>query len=171
MSGRLEKEVKYKVDCSVLNDLLERLRTLGAKLVGPLREEDTYYNHPCRDFASTDEAVRIRVSSGKTILTYKGPRLDSGPVKRRVELEARVNGPLPEILEKLGFRRVARVVKDRFYAEYRGHTVSLDRVEGLGCYVEVEGPNPDDVFRELGISGKQVEETYLELLLKKLGEA
>ncbi len=170
MSGRLEKEVKYEVDCRVLNDLLERLRALGAKLVGPLREEDTYYNHPCRDFASTDEAVRIRVSSGKTILTYKGPRLDSGPVKRRVELEARVDGPLHEILEKLGFRMVAKVVKDRFYAEHKGHTVSLDRVEGLGCYVEVEGSNPEGIVRELGISGKLVEETYLELLLKKLGE-
>jgi adenylate cyclase class 2 len=167
LGGRLEKEVKYEVDCRVLDYLLERLRALGAKLVGPLREEDTYYNHPCRDFASTDEAVRIRVSGGKTILTYKGPRLDSGPLKRRVELEAHVDGPLPEILEKLGFRVVARVVKDRFYAVYKEHTVSLDRVKGLGCYVEVEGSNPEDVFRELGISGKLVEETYLELLLKK----
>ena len=170
MSSRLESEVKYEVDCSVLNDLLERLRALGAKIEGPLREEDTYYNHPCRDFASTDEAVRIRVSSGKTILTYKGPRLDSGPVKRRVELEARVDGPLPEILEKLGFRRVANVVKDRFYAEFNDHTISLDRVEGLGCYIEVEGPDPEGIVRELGIIGRLVEETYLELLLKKLGE-
>ncbi|GAB6148145.1 class IV adenylate cyclase [Stetteria hydrogenophila] len=167
--GHLEKEVKYRVDCGLLDALLERLRSLGARLSGPVREEDLYYNHPCRDFASTDEALRVRASRGVRVLTYKGPRLGSGSVKSRLEVEARVEGPVEEILERLGFRPVARVVKERVYAEYGGHVVTLDRVEGLGCYVEVEGPDPEGLSRELGVEGELVEETYLELLLERMG--
>ncbi|MMZ68041.1 CYTH domain protein [compost metagenome] len=80
-----------------------------------------------------------------------------------------MDGPISGILERLGFRPVARVVKERFYAEYDGHVVTLDEVEGLGCFVEVEGKDPGRVAGELGVKGRLVEETYLELLLKKAG--
>lgn len=167
MARGLEKEVKYRVDCGELGRLLEKLKGMGANAWGPVREEDFYYNHPCRDFASTDEAVRLRVRDGRLTVAYKGPRLGVGPLKERVELEVEASGPVREVIEWLGFRLVARIVKDRHYIDYRGHTITLDVVDGLGCFVEVEGPEPERVAAEVGVRGEAVGETYLELLLRK----
>jgi adenylate cyclase class 2 len=50
--------------------------------------------------------------------------------------------------------------------------VSIDRVEGLGCFVEVEVKGGgveliDRVAEVLGVGGSRVYETYVELLLKQ----
>ncbi len=166
----VEREVKLRVPCEALASLAGRLESLGANVEGPVEEVDLYYRHPCRDFASTDEALRLRLSRGRARLTYKGPRLSRGPVKERMELEATVEGPAPEILERLGFMEAARVRKLRVYASIWGHTVSLDEVEGLGCFVEVEGPDPEGVAARLGLGeAERVPETYLELILQARG--
>ena len=170
MGRGVEREVKLRVPCEALAGLAGLLESLGARVEGPVEEVDVYYRHPCRDFASTDEALRLRVAGGGARLTYKGPRLSRGPVKERLELEASVEGPLGEILEMLGFREAARVVKRRLYARLDGHTVTLDQVEGLGCFVEVEGPDPEALADRLGLGGAEmVEETYLEMVLRARG--
>jgi adenylate cyclase class 2 len=81
------------------------------------------------------------------------------------------------ILSRLGFIRVAEVEKWREYYSYRGATVSLDEVKGLGSFVEIEAPgspvqkNPEEFVREiakeLGVEGEPILSSYLELLLSK----
>lgn len=149
---------------------------LGFSPWGVSEEVDTYFQHPCRDFAATDEALRVRVSGRSAVLTYKGPRVGAG-AKTRVEVSTSAEPSVVELLEKLGFAKVAVVKKRREYYEGLGVLVSLDEVEGLGEFVEIEKV----VAREEDILGaveelrriasllglvEEVKETYLELVLK-----
>src|SRR5262245_2449607 len=83
--GRMvEVEQKFRdVDFAVLE---RRLRELGA-VEGKQREEaDHYFNAPDRDFARTDEALRIRRIGSANCVTYKGPKRDL-QTKTRTEIE------------------------------------------------------------------------------------
>ncbi len=78
------------------------------------------------------------------------------------------------ILSRLGFFPAAEVEKWREYYSYRGATVSLDEVKGLGSFVEIEAPgspeydHPEEFIREiaeeLGVEGEPILSSYLELL-------
>lgn len=152
-----------------------RLRALGAQLQGEEAQRDTYFAHPGRDFAATDEALRLREAGGKAELTYKGPKLDA-QTKTREELTVQV-GPAEELaalLQRLGFREVARVAKRRETWVLQGLEVALDEVAGLGTFVEVEGRGQGDVdamrarvlglLKELG-GQESLRTSYLEMLL------
>lgn len=135
-----EVELKARADHERLR---ERLATLGADALGTVTQVDTYYDAPNRDFASTDEALRIRRERderGETVfLTYKGPRVDE-TTKTRQEAETAVedSDATRTILSELGFQPAATVHKERErYALDESH-VTLDSVRDLGEFVEVE---------------------------------
>jgi len=69
----IEVEVKVRADHSQVRSVLQKL---GAIKIGIENQSDTYFAAPYRDFAKTDEALRIRSLDGKAVLTYKGPKLD-----------------------------------------------------------------------------------------------
>ena len=108
---------------------------------------DTYYNHPCRDFGETKEALRIRRIEGVPFITYKGTKLP-GNVKARRELEWGLgegdpNGKnMEQLLVLLGFRRVAEVIKKRQTYNspdaFSTFDVVIDQVNDLGTYAEIE---------------------------------
>lgn len=52
-----EVEIKVPADVDAVRD---RLRTAGAERVDARRQRDVYYDAPHRDFAETDEALRVR---------------------------------------------------------------------------------------------------------------
>ncbi len=176
MPGNVEIEAKIVLpDCGLLEALEDRLTSLGAVLETAIHEKDYYYQHPCRDFASTDEALRIRVtgSGGWAELTYKGPKKIIGSSKAREEISVRVEGyeAMAALLEKLGFRLVAVVEKDRRYYAYQGLSIALDRVKGLGCFVEIEAKRggAEEVEKALDLLGlrayPKTHQSYLELVL------
>jgi adenylate cyclase, class 2 len=174
-NGMLEVEIKARVP-----DLVPvRERILLGHGGTPVRvhERDVYYNAPHRDFGTTDEALRLRYAGGSCTLTYKGKKMAEYRLKAREELNCGVeSGEVMEtILKRLGFVQVAEVEKWREYYSYRGATVSLDEVKGLGSFVEIEAPgspgmeNPEeyvrDIAKELGVEGEPILASYLELLL------
>lgn len=142
---RMEVEQKFPVDD--LAEVESRLTALGAEFSGPRREVDVYYAHPARDFAATDEALRIRRRGDEGFLTYKGPKIDA-TTKTRREIDIHLPGggegigPWAALLEALGFRPVAEVGKDRRKAmvDWEGRRVeaSLDHVDQIGTFVELE---------------------------------
>ena len=172
----IEVEAKFRVgDVAAVE---ARLAELGARLVAEVVEVDAYFNHPCRDFAASDEALRVRRVGESVSLTYKGPRV--GPGKTRREVSVTVDGDVEGLLAALGFREVARVVKRRRYYSLGDVTVALDWVEGLGVFVEVEVSVGDeslveegfrrvmDVALRLGLDPSAMERrTYLEMVLGK----
>jgi adenylate cyclase class 2 len=140
-----EVEVKYRaVDHE---HLVRRLDLLGATPAGEVDQEDTYFSHPARDFAQTNEAFRIRRLGNENRITYKGPRR-SGPTKTREEIEIPFasgedsSARLLRLFENLGFRPVATIHKHRrsFHLTFQDHEleIALDEAEGLGTFAEIE---------------------------------
>jgi len=182
-----EVEQKYRVgDVAVLE---ERLAGLGACRHEVAPQVDRYFNHPGRDFAVTDEALRLRSTPAGVAITWKGPRLDA-TAKTRREIELPLAGASAaageptldrwtELLEALGFRRVREVAKRRWPATvaWEGATidVAIDRVEGLGDFVEFElrsdaagiaaaAARVESLARALGCTNPE-RRSYLEMLL------
>jgi adenylate cyclase class 2 len=137
----------YEVELKVRADhgpVRSRLDDLGAEAHPAVHQEDTYYDAPHRNFAATDEALRLRRESvrggeSRTYLTYKGPLVDEASKTRREAETAVVDGSAAaEILSALGFEPAATVEKERRRYALEGYTVTLDAVDGLGEFVEVE---------------------------------
>ncbi len=127
--------------------MLAALKEIGAEEQPVLQQCDRYFNHPARDFGQTHEAFRIRQSGEQTRLTYKGPVLDQATKTRReIELSL-ADGQataeqMAELLEALGFTEVRSVKKTRtpYHLSWQGRDmeVTLDDVESLGWYLEIE---------------------------------
>ncbi|WP_136687770.1 class IV adenylate cyclase [Halorhabdus amylolytica] len=135
-----EVELKVRADHATVR---EALVDAGANPLGTIRQVDTYYDAPHRDFAATDEALRIRREHrhGETTakITYKGPKIDAQS-KTREEAETTVeDGETADaILRGIGFEPVATVEKERHRYRLGEYTVTLDDVTDLGEFVEIE---------------------------------
>jgi len=167
------------------------LNAAGAEFVDSVVQEDTYYDAPHRNFAETDEALRIRREQNlqsdqaeaedgteTTKITYKGPLLEAES-KSREEHETSVadREAVVGIFDGLGFEPAATVRKERAHYRLDGYTVTLDSVDGLGEFVEVETETEDDdieaaregaraVLDDLGLDAdEQIRTSYLGLLL------
>jgi adenylate cyclase class 2 len=182
----LEVEMKFHVDD--LKALADRLAQSSVEEPTVRRDSDQYFNAPDRDFAQTDEALRIRRTGDGNFVTYKGPKRDA-LTKTRTEIEvplgdgdAAAEG-FAQILVKLGYRPVAIVRKTRrvLHLERGGFQVQvcLDEVDGLGHFAELEIVAPEDRFEaaravlldlasELGLTRSE-RRSYLQLLLEKSG--
>lgn len=140
-------EVEQKFAVTDLSELRKRVEASGTKVGPEVVQMDRYFNHPQRDFAQTDEALRIRVDGERNCVTYKGPRKDSSAKTRR-EIELPIGdgqetrAMLAEMLVALGFREVATVKKLRRSAVLSRRdwlvTMTFDDVEGVGTFVELE---------------------------------
>ncbi len=142
---RIEVEQKFPV--TDLAEVESRLLALGASISPAIRESDIYFAHPCRDFAASDEALRLRCSDRGQWITYKGPKIDATTKTRReIDLalpgDADVDRQWRPLLEALGFRPIAEVSKRRRKAivlwQGRQIEVSLDEVDRVGTFVELE---------------------------------
>jgi adenylate cyclase class 2 len=169
-------EIEVKAPADDLARVAEMLRRMGAS--GPKVEHqiDAYYAHPSRDFGSTDEALRLRRTDDGAVLTYKGPKVDKD-TKTREEIETPVPDPdaVAQILQRVGFTTVIEVRKERHEYILEDTVVALDRVHGLGDFVEVEYRSQDiergrrrvgQVLRALDLEGNE-RRSYLELLMMK----
>jgi len=180
----IEVEQKYRIDD--LPALENRLAALGMVPRDSVLQVDAYYSHPGRDFASTDEALRLRRVGEHNYITYKGPKLDT-TTKTRREIEiAFASGTQPademaELLQALTFTPVAEVLKHRMHSTVRWQNwqveVALDEVAILGRFVELEiiatqaeldGAKDclASLAKHLGLANAE-RRSYLELLLER----
>ncbi len=74
-------EIECKVRVPALEPVRERLLISHGTPLGTIREKDAYFNAPHRDFATTDEALRIRTVDGRCVLTYKGAEEEGLPLQ------------------------------------------------------------------------------------------
>ncbi|WP_152041681.1 class IV adenylate cyclase [Salinigranum salinum] len=192
-----EVEVKLAADHDAIR---ARLSEIGAESLETVTQHDTYYDAPHREFAETDEALRIRRvahtdaaehddtgavedghASPETLVTYKGPLVDADSKTRR-EHETGVDDDetMDAILRAVGFEPAAVVEKRRERFRLDEYTVTLDAVTDLGEYVEVETESTDidgaregafELVRDLGLDPTdQIRTSYLGLLLGRAAD-
>lgn len=183
-------EVELKFPAADPHSVHGAVQGLGLAMGEEQEQVDRYFNHPGRDFAATDEALRLRSVGEANYITYKGPRLDvAAKTRREIEL-ALTSGPQAaadwcELLATLGFQHVADVRKVRRKARlaWQGFEIeiALDRVAELGTFVELEAEAEADSLHQaqaavcslaerLGLAGAE-RRSYLELLLAARGRA
>lgn len=179
----IEVEIKVKIDNPVLiRSKLEKLSCIHSDCQ---IHRDTYYNAIdsicARDFAKTDEALRIRRIGEISFLTYKGPKIDMlSKSRKEIEIEIKDTKSADEILTALGFTQVMTVIKNRDIFRLDNYEISLDTVKGLGDFLEIETTaefenevpsKVDSIFEllaELDIKQEDtITKSYLELLLLK----
>ena len=180
----MKYEVELKFPVEDLSTIESRIEEMGGNIEVPKRQADKYYSHPSRDFAETDEALRIRRVGDQNFITYKGPKVDDSTKTRReveVPLVSGATGAanIQAMFESLGFTPVAEVIKDRRKSEFQYDgfkvLVAMDEVLELGTFVELEITADDDdleaakaalekLAAELDLSGSE-RRSYLELIL------
>jgi adenylate cyclase, class 2 len=179
-------EVEQKFAVTDLAALQQRLLDCGVRWKESVSQTDQYFAHPCRDFARTDEALRIRQVGARNLLTYKGPKIDAATKTRR-EIELPVqDGPAAgdgwrKLLDALGFTPVACVRKQRrkgvLLWQQAMVEVALDDVAGLGQFLELELVADSQTLQaarerilsladHLGLADPE-RRSYLELLLER----
>ena len=167
-------EVEIKAYAPNLTRVERRLRELGASFLEEHLEEDVYLASPVKDFASSDEALRVRTTLAKNSLTYKGPKIDE-ITKTREELEVEVSDAEKTIslLERLGFKPAAIIKKLRKVYELEEFWIMLDDVFDVGTFVEVEAKKGDMELRQKAFKlmkdldlDKTERRSYLELFLQ-----
>ena len=186
-------EVEVKIPIENRKAIEEALYRIGAQRLNSETQVDVYFDHPARAFQETDEALRLRSrhpdvdgdEPDNTIpfpyeLTYKGPKLESRS-KSRVELSVHISNIdcARSILESLGFKHVATISKRRVFYTVDSITVSVDDVEDVGLFLELErvvtsrrdmNPALDMIFNlieRLGLdSNNSIRTSYLELFLQ-----
>ena len=138
MAAILEREVKL-----AFRDAEEARTAILAAGAEPLRarrlqedclldtKDDQLYKRRC--------VLRVRMESGKTLLTFKGPVQESS-MKLREELETIVGDGLLllRVLEQIGFRVWFRYQKYREEFAHEDVIVALDETP-VGVFVEIEG--------------------------------
>ena len=139
----IEVEIKIRAD---LDEVEKRLVNHGFSLDTPVRETDIYFDNTTGDIRGNDTALRIRTveypgsDSYMSFITFKGKRCDDVSMTRP-EYETSVEHPaeMIKIFELLGYNPVEPIViKDRTVYVNGSITACLDRVEGLGDFLELE---------------------------------
>lgn len=167
-------EIEIKSYCDNREDVLKRIISRGGRFKERVIEHDIYFNHPCRDFAITDEALRIRVIDKRTILTYKGPKIGD-KTKTRFEEEVLFDNleSMQTVLLRLGFTMVDEVVKKREIYCINDVDICVDEVAEVGSFVELEklGEDKEKIEKELFALAEELglhrfeTRSYLELKL------
>lgn len=126
--------------------ITEALCGMGFRKAARFLQRDTYFDNGAGEIRTGGKALRIRetedLMQGKVTaeLNFKGPRMDRVSMTRQ-ELETEVGQAETgrQILAALGYFPVPpEVMKER--TEYRRENITacLDRVEGLGNFLELE---------------------------------
>ncbi len=179
LDNMIEVEVKAKIKS--FKEIEQKLKQIGAVKTKKEFQEDIYFNSPVVDFAKTDEALRIRTTKEdekiNIFITYKGPKIDKkSKTRKEIEMGITNSQQCSDIFEAIGFKKVRTVRKNRQYYAYKNFEISLDDIEGLDPYMEIEialedGQDYSDaqnkifkLFEHIGITDGFERTSYLELL-------
>jgi predicted adenylyl cyclase CyaB len=140
----VETEAKFEIDPGQLPEIRRKLVELGASHVaGPHAEENQLFDFPDGRLRRSGCALRLRAYGGESLLTFKGPIQPHPTLKRREEIETRLEDgrAFKEVLDRLGLAVVFEYEKTRevldLEREGRVVHVCLDETP-VGAFVEIE---------------------------------
>jgi predicted adenylyl cyclase CyaB len=181
----LEVELKAWAD---LDAARARLEALGKKLEKSSVKEDLYLCAPEADPRTCDprrdRVVRIRIEGDEALVTAKRKKIEGGvETSEEIELSVSSARALRSLLDYMGYRPFLKKRKEsRAYAWGEGVHVELNRIEGLGDFVEIEALVPVEsspatvdlarqatfaIARDLGVASRIEPRPYAELLREK----
>lgn len=142
MASDIEIELKFPIyNADQVINFLEQ----NAKFKHIKRQHDIYYNHPSRDFLADNENVnewfRIRVSGDEAELNYKDFQPHGAKMRTHcIEYETAVTSydQLSKILDALDFKELITVKKSRKIWIFKDVEISMDEVDELGSFIELE---------------------------------
>jgi len=140
LAGQIESEIKLRTPGP--DAARAAVAGLGARLVRARHFEDNLLLDDERGrLRAGGRLLRLRRTPQGGRLTYKGPRLDSGEVKAREEIEVSVGEPdvLQSLLAALGLRPVFRYQKFRETYSWQDVEIVVDETP-VGTFLEIEGP-------------------------------
>jgi len=181
-------EIEVKVRIKNEKRIKKQLNRLGAVFKEITTNIDHYFTTKHRDFMRTKECLRIRTipEYGVSILTYKPPTteemLKEGMVwKDELEVELSDGKVFEDILKYLDCDKLVTVCKTRERFKLDGFTIYLDKLEGVGCFMEIEKISKDlasikksiwGVLEKLRISKGDIETlNYRDLTMQALDKA
>ena len=153
MATSLEREVKLRFDSA------EAARAAAhANGATPLRcrrlQEDALLDDAAETLRQRRCVLRVRVESGKSLVTFKGP-VQPSPMKLREEIETVVGDgeTMLRCLEALGYHVWFRYQKYREEFALNDVVIAIDETP-VGAFVEVEGGEQGilEVTRALGLT-------------------
>jgi adenylate cyclase class 2 len=138
MTATLEREVKLRF-CDAAAARTAVLEAGATPLRSRRLQEDCLLDTPDETLRRRRCVFRVRLESGKSLITFKGP-VQPSLIKAREELETIVaDGPLlVRILEQLGYRVWFRYQKYREEFALEDVIVAVDETP-VGTFVEIEG--------------------------------
>lgn len=181
-------EVEIKIEINNFEEIKKKVAEKG-KLIKSINQIDDYFIPSHRDFFAQKphpiEWLRIRTNPDKVIFEYDKSinKKANGEQECAEEYETLISEPeeFRKILSFLDFKKVVTVNKQREYWDCGNIEVALDKVEGLGCFIEAEakGDFKDSTeakqtclkfLEELGIENagdKEIKKGYPVLYLEK----
>ena len=133
-----------------------------AKFVGEKHQVDEYFSPSHRNFPDSrpvNEWLRLRNSGTHGSITYKNWYHDKKGKSLSYcdEYQTQVKDirQMKKILKVLNFKSLVIVDKARKVWRYRDYEVSLDKVKGLGDFIEIEymgkskNKKPTDIIKEM----------------------
>jgi len=155
---KTEIEIKLRLP-GKLGKIRRRLQAVGFRMTKRRAlESNILFDNAKRTLRKHGKLIRVRITTGRGVLTYKGPAVPS-KYKKRPELEIDLpNGAsIQAIFTHMGYRPVFRY--EKFRSEYANSSsagkVLLDETP-IGNFVEIEGSPRwiDHTARLLGFSAK-----------------
>jgi len=172
-----EIEAKLKIESP--EQIESILVELGAEFVAEQSQTDYHFDDNDATMRKADKALRLRrqtvAQTTQFLLTYKGPKEQSN-VKKRQEIEFEVTDA--EAAEKLfvalGYHMALVVEKTRRLWRLEGCEVALDKLDLLGDFLEIEGPDEEriaNVQKKLGLDNlPHIPKSYAAMIKTKSGE-
>jgi adenylate cyclase, class 2 len=134
----IEIEKKYRLSETQHKKILRNLQEIGAEYAGEDFEENLIFQG---GFSSKDGGIlRVRKTTGKTILTYKKRIQNEFAVKQQIEYETEVDDgeAIEQIIENLGIKKTLVYEKRRKTWRFRNVEIVLDELP-FGSFMEIEG--------------------------------
>jgi adenylate cyclase class 2 len=138
-------EVEIKIEIDNFEEIKAKVATIG-KLIKSIHQVDDYFIPNHRDFFARKpcpiEWMRIRTNPDKVIFEYDRAinMQENGDYEYAEEYETVISEPeeFRKILNFLDFKKVVNIDKQREYWNCGDIEVALDKIEGLGTFIEAE---------------------------------
>jgi adenylate cyclase class 2 len=135
----IEVEIKARINDE--NKIKDRLNEIKARFLNSEKQIDKVFGHPM--FLDSNKKIieggivsRIRCTNNKNVLEFKEILRKGGGIEVKSEL-GNMNVGI-ELLKKMGFKESFTISKSRENYDYNGFVISVDKVDRLGNFIEIE---------------------------------